>query len=124
MRYLRYLVECKSRDEGLAELFAGRVAVSDEIRAARRRVEAQIRELIRRAQAAGELRTDVAVGDVGVLLSSVCSARWLHGDRGRQLNERFLAVIIDGLRAPGASPLPYRPATLPEIERLIEASGK
>ena len=34
VRYLRYLVEWKSRDEGLAELFAGRVVVSDEIRAA------------------------------------------------------------------------------------------
>jgi AcrR family transcriptional regulator len=123
VRYLRYLVECKSHDEGLAELFAGRVVVSDEIRAARRRIEAQLRELIRRAQDAGELRTDVAMGDIGVLLSSVCSARWLHGDRGRQLNERFLAIVIDGLRAPGASALPYRPATLPEIERLVEASG-
>jgi AcrR family transcriptional regulator len=124
VRYLRYLVECKSHDEGLAELFAGRVVVSDEIRAARRRIEAQLRELIRRAQDAGELRTDVAMGDIGVLLSSVCSARWLHGDRGRQLNERFLAIVIDGLRAPGASALPYRPATLPEIERLVEASGQ
>jgi AcrR family transcriptional regulator len=124
VRHLRYLVEWKSRDEGLAELFAGRVVVSDEIRAARRRIEIQLRELIRRAQDAGELRADVAVGDVGVLLSSVCSAPWLHGDRGRQLNERFLAVVLDGLRAPGTSPLPYRPATLPEIERLISACGQ
>lgn len=122
VRYLRHLVERKSRDEGLAELFAGRVLVSEEIRGARRRIEAQLRDLIRRAQDAGDLRTDVAIGDIGVLLSSVCSARWLHGDRGRQLNERFLAVVIDGLRAPGASPLPYRPATTPEIERLVEAS--
>jgi AcrR family transcriptional regulator len=124
VRYLRDLVEFKSRDEGLAELFAGRVVASEEIRGVRRRIETQIRELIRRAQDAGELRKDVAMGDIGVLLSSVCSARWLHGDRGRQLNERFLAVVIDGLRAPGASPLPYRPATLPEIERLVEASGQ
>ena len=124
VRYLRYLVEWKSRDEGLAELFAGRVVVSDEIRAARRRMELQLRDLIRRAQEAGELRGDVAVGDVGVLLSSVCSAPWLHGDRGRQLNERFLAVVLDGLRTPGTSPLPYRPATLPEIERLIAACGQ
>mgnify|MGYP000008679736 CR=1 FL=1 len=124
VHYLRHLVELKSRDEGLAELFAGRVVASDEIRGVRRRIEAQLRELIRRAQDAGELRKDVAMGDIGVLLSSVCSARWLHGDRGRQLNERFLAVVVDGLRAPGTSPLPYRPATLPEIERLVAASGQ
>lgn len=64
------------------------------------------------------------MGDIGVLLSSVCSVRWLHGDRGGQLNERFLAVVVDGLRAPGVSPLPYRAATLPEIERLVDASGQ
>lgn len=122
VRYLRYLVEWKSRDEGLAELFAGRVVASDEIRAARRRIETQLRDLIRRAQEAGELRRDIAIGDVGVLLASVCSVPWLHGERGRQLNERFLAVVLDGLRAPGTSRLPYRPATLPEIERLVDAS--
>lgn len=124
VRYLRFLVEQKSCDEGLVELFAGRVATSDEMRSARRRVEAQIRNLMRRAREAGTLRPDVAVGDIGVLLSSVCSARWLHGDRGRQLNERFLSVVVDGLRAPGASPLPYRSATLPEIERLLESRGQ
>jgi len=124
VRYLRYLVEWKSCDEGLAELFAGRVVASDQIRAARRRIELQLRDLIRGAQEAGELRSDIAIGDVGVLLASISSVSWLHGDRGRQLNERFLAVVLDGLRAPGASPLPYRPATLPEIERLIEACGR
>lgn len=124
VRYLRFLVGWKARDEGLAELFAGRVIVSDETSAMRGRIEAQLRELIRRAQEAGELRADIAIGDVGVLLSSVCSVPWPHGDRGRQLNERFLGVVVDGLRAPAASPLPYRPATLPEIERLIAACGR
>jgi AcrR family transcriptional regulator len=124
VRYLRLLVDRKSRDEGLSELFAGRVIVSDEIRALRRRLETQLRELIRQAQESGELRTDIAIGDVGVLLSSICSVPWLHGDRGRQLNERFLAVVVDGLRAPGTRPLPYRPASLPEIERLIAACGQ
>jgi AcrR family transcriptional regulator len=123
VRFLRFLVEQKRCDEGFAQLFAGRVVASAELRVMRRQIETIIRALIRRAQDAGALRADVSLGDVGVLLSSVGSAPWLHGDRGRQLNERFLAIVIDGLRAPAASPLPYRPASLPEIERLLEASA-
>ena len=120
---LRFMAEQKASDEGLAQLFAGRVAASEEIRRTRRRVEVILRELIRQAQEAGALRADVSVGDVGVLLSSVCSAPWLHGVRGRQLNERFLSVVIDGLRASSTTPLPHRPATVREIERLLEVSA-
>lgn len=51
-------------------------------------------ELIRRAQAAGDLRPGVSVDDVGVIMCAVCGAM----GSGRDWR-RLLDLILDGLRA-------------------------
>ena len=63
-------------------------------------------ELIRRAQEAGALRTDVILDDIPMLMCGIGSAtRKEH--RCPDAWRRHLSIVIDGLRASTASgPLP------------------
>ncbi|MGP3990669.1 TetR/AcrR family transcriptional regulator [Streptomyces sp. 3N207] len=86
--------------------------------AARKRVERLTHELIRRAQEAGEVRTDIGVGDVTVALSQL--TRPLPGvgcQRIERFVERHVQLFLDGLRAPAKSKLPGHPATLEELRQ-------
>ena len=89
-----------------------------DLEAARERVEQLIGEIMDRAKAAGQLRTDVGVGDVMVVVSqlsrppagSVCMSidRFVH---------RHLQLFLDGLRAPAHSELPGKAATMEDLRR-------
>jgi hypothetical protein len=59
-----------------------------------------IAELVARAQKAGELRKDVASSDVPMLMCSIGRAS-RPGEPGPSDWERLLAIVLDGLRAPG-----------------------
>ncbi|MEW2222017.1 TetR/AcrR family transcriptional regulator [Streptomyces sp. NPDC006990] len=86
--------------------------------AARNRVERLTQELIRRAQQAGEVRTDIDVGDVMVALSQL--SRPLPGvgcQRIERFVERHVQLFLDGLRAPAKSQLPGHAATLEELRQ-------
>ncbi|KUH38999.1 TetR family transcriptional regulator [Streptomyces kanasensis] len=88
------------------------------IAAARGRLEGAVQGLFRRAQAAGRLRADVAVGDLLVALSQL--TRPLPGTAcpdNDQFVHRHLQLLLDGLEAPGRSPLPGTPATLEGLRR-------
>ncbi|MGY1436274.1 TetR/AcrR family transcriptional regulator [Streptomyces reniochalinae] len=84
--------------------------------ASRKRVDGLTEQLIRRAQRAGEVRTDIDVGDVMVALSQL--TRPLPGvgcGRLERFVERHVQLYVDGLRAPARSELPGHAATLEEL---------
>ncbi|AJE84740.1 MULTISPECIES: TetR/AcrR family transcriptional regulator [Streptomyces] len=81
--------------------------------AARARINADVEALMERARAAGQLRTDVTVGDLLVALAHL--SRPLPGTVCLDLDayfRRHLEIFLDGLRAPGHSELPGAPASL------------
>jgi AcrR family transcriptional regulator len=63
-------------------------------------------ELIARAQAAGAMRTDATVDDVPLIMCAL--GRVIEGDEQGMPGswQRFLALVLDGLRGGGARPLP------------------
>ncbi|MER5767558.1 TetR/AcrR family transcriptional regulator [Streptomyces sp. NPDC001985] len=87
-----------------------------ELDAGRERLERAMVELIERAQAAGRMRTDVALGDLMVALSQL--SRPLPGteclDMARFVH-RHLQLFLDGLEAPARSELPGRAATIEDL---------
>jgi AcrR family transcriptional regulator len=104
--FMRYSAEVMARDRALSEAMFERPEM---MRGGAEGVEMPelLTELVGRAQAAGKLRSEVVWQDVPGL---VCGM-------GRALNEgvigphemswqRYLAIILDGLRAPGATKLP------------------
>ncbi|MGW1056488.1 TetR/AcrR family transcriptional regulator [Micromonospora rubida] len=73
--------------------------------------------LVVRAQAAGRLRADVVVQDVGLLLEGCAAIRVPDPARTRQLRRRHLAVLLAGLSAAGGGPeLPGPPPAAGELD--------
>lgn len=73
------------------------------------------RALMARAHEAGVVRTDLDAADLGALFEQLAA---LHVDdpaRTRELRQRYLTIILDGIRTPArTTPLPYKPPTVKE----------
>jgi AcrR family transcriptional regulator len=87
-----------------------------DVREARSRTLDAFQRLIERAQAAGDMRGDVVAEDIPMLLSGVGLSK-VAGPGAAW--ERHLAVVIDGLRADGAHPLPSRPLTRAQLDAIV-----
>ncbi|MEU8527902.1 MULTISPECIES: TetR/AcrR family transcriptional regulator [Streptomyces] len=89
-----------------------------ELLAERVRLEEAVQGLVDRAQQAGSLRADVAVGDLLVALSQL--TRPLPGSACLDFDQfvhRHLQLLLDGLQAPARSVLPGSAATLEDLRR-------
>lgn len=64
------------------------------------RLEEAFQQLLVRAQAAGEVRSDVTLADLFGLVMGTCS----FGDEDACSTRRMLTVVCDGLRVPGRPP--------------------
>ncbi|MBA2951372.1 TetR/AcrR family transcriptional regulator [Streptomyces himalayensis] len=86
--------------------------------AARERIEALVEALMERARRAGQLRSDVAVGDLMVALSQLTRPLPGTGCLGMdRFVHRHLQLFLDGLQAPARSELPGTAATLEDLRR-------
>jgi AcrR family transcriptional regulator len=63
-------------------------------------------ELFRRTESAGAVRPDVTELDVAFLLELISQTRLGDSDRTAELRQRFLGIILDGLRPGSTTPLP------------------
>ncbi|NGN69759.1 TetR/AcrR family transcriptional regulator [Streptomyces sp. A7024] len=85
------------------------------------RLDRAIVRLMDRAKEAGQLRGDVAVGDLMVALSQL--TRPLPGSECTtfdQFVQRHLQLFLDGLQAPARSELPGHAATLEDLRQKRE----
>jgi AcrR family transcriptional regulator len=87
-----------------------------EVREARGHTLDGFQRLIERAQAAGAMRADVVAEDIPMLMAGVGLSR--VAGPGVQW-ERHLAVVIDGLRAEGAHPLPSKPLSRAQLDAIV-----
>ena len=99
----------QARHRALAEQMATAVPPPVAMSAVRERLWAAISELVARVQVAGTVRPDIGPADVAMMLSGVAHATALAGDLQPVLSDRYLRIILDGLRPTGASPLPGEP---------------
>ena len=84
---------------------------------------AAITKLVVRAQAAGAIRRDIGPADVSMLFSGVAHATALAGDLQPMLRERYVRIILDGLRA-DRSELPGRAVSFAELRRAKQRRAK
>jgi AcrR family transcriptional regulator len=89
-----------------------------DLEAARERVEELTEKIMDRAKAAGQLRTDVGVGDVMIIVAQLsrppAGAACMSIDR---FVHRHLQLFLDGLRAPAPSELPGTAVTMEDLRR-------
>ncbi len=80
--------------------------------------------LVARAQEAGAIRADIGPGDVSMLFSGVAHATSIAGELQPVLRERFVRIILDGLRADDPTALPGRPLDFAQLRRLKQRRAK
>ena len=118
--FMRRIVDADTHS--LTLRLAGTFAPTEELyRDSQRAQELNVR-LFERTRAAGTIRPDVGVVDVALIFEQLAAVRVEGEERTRQLRRRYLALILDALRAaPSGSELPGPPPEWEEIGRRWEA---
>ncbi|MEU0049353.1 TetR/AcrR family transcriptional regulator [Streptomyces sp. NPDC006184] len=87
-----------------------------DLEASRKRIEQLVEEVMGRAEAAGQLRSDVGVGDLLIVVAQLsrppAGTDCVRGDR---FVHRHLQLFLDGLRAPAHSALPGPAVSITEL---------
>jgi AcrR family transcriptional regulator len=113
---MRWSAKLQADDRGLSEVLGSRPLVG-QVAAAKSGLVDLSAKLMRKAQRAGEMRKDLMVEDIPTMicgLSAVTGAA--EGSMPAMNWERFLEVMLDGMRAPGSRKLPAPRARLPKLD--------
>jgi AcrR family transcriptional regulator len=103
-RFMSRVVEADTHS--LTLRLAGTFVPTEELYREAARAQELNRQLFERVRSAGPIRPDVEVDDIALMLEQLAAIR--VGDQARtgQLRQRYLAILLDGLRPASASPLP------------------
>ena len=105
-RFMRDVIESFSHDRGFFEAAGDRCFTDPRFDEVRRHSLGAIGRLLRRAQAAGAVRADLAPSDLSFLIGSAAYASTVPRPGLREdLWKRYLHVILDGMRPEGATKL-------------------
>jgi AcrR family transcriptional regulator len=121
-RFMRRVVDADTHSITVA--LAGTFTPSAELNAAAEYSGGLNVTLIDRTKSAGVLRPDVTDADLGAVFEQLAAVHVPDPNRTRELRQRYLTIILDGLRIPPTTtPLPGEPPTLAERgERWIPKS--
>lgn len=114
------ILERHARDRGFRTLVAERTLTTDKP-TLRSRLRPQISRIMARAQEHGSLRADITVEDVTVLVWGAGRAVEITGEVAPDYWRRHLGILLDGLRAPRATPLAGAPLTEAQGDALTVA---
>ena len=113
--FMREIVDADTHS--LTLRLAGAFTPTEELyREAGRAQELNVR-LLDRTRKAGAVRPDLDVNDLTFVLEQVATVRVGSSARTAQLRHRYLALLLDGLRARPVEPLPGPAPTWEEIAR-------
>jgi AcrR family transcriptional regulator len=114
-----------ARDLGLRQMMMFATYGGDKVRYARERNQPLVTRLVERAQAAGQLRSDLRPTDIPFILFVLTEAAQLASPVSPEIWRRYLTLVLDGLRPERAdvTPLPV-PAMLPaEFEMTVRQNA-
>jgi AcrR family transcriptional regulator len=121
--FLEQILELHAANRGLKDVLASSERGRKQGEAMRARVRPLIRELVDRAHAQGTLRPDFTAEDTPLVFwtagrvievtESVAPGYW----------RRYLGLLLDGLRAGSATPLPRPSLTQSQLDRATRRQG-
>ena len=88
--------------------------------ALRARIRPVLRQLIERAQEQGSLRADFAPEDLPLVFWTADRVIEATAGVSPDFWRRYLALLLDGLRAEAATPLPQPPLTRAQLARVTK----
>jgi AcrR family transcriptional regulator len=113
-------LRAQAENRGLKQLLFSVAEGREKVHAMRQRMIPLMEQVVARAQAAGELREDITVDDIPVLNFMIGSVVDFAAPVDEALWERYVVLLLDGLRAAGASPLPRPALTREQLETAME----
>ena len=111
------LAAFQARHRALAEQMANAIDLPMSAQPTRHRLRSAITNLVANAQAAGTIRSDIGPADIAMLFSGVAHSAALAGDLEPMLRQRYLTIILDGLRPIDPSQLPGKPLDFAQLDR-------
>ena len=121
--FVERVLELQAENRALRELLAGteHARIREQVR---RRVRPLVRRLVERAREDGSLRADFTPEDMPLVFMT--GGRVLEAARevAPDLWRRYLGLLLDGLRAEGATPLPRAPLTPSQMYRLLDRAQR
>lgn len=109
----------QAADRGLYQALAGEGRAADKARLWPDIVDA-VGRLFERARSAGAIRADAKPEDVVWILAMIGPVF----DGPPDLWRRYLAIVLDGLRATGRGPLPSPPPRLSSLDEMVAVSKR
>lgn len=109
VEYLTAIARMQATDRGFAGICIVSLPAGSATERAKARGHDLFRQLVDRAQRAGELRADVDLSDLGLLTWGVVRATEGIREVAPGSWERHLAFLLDGMRSAAAHPLPGEP---------------
>ena len=114
--YVHQLAAQQAKRRALAEQMASELVMTiDED--LKREVRTKTTQVLERAQAAGAIRADISPADTSMLFAGIAQITAIVGG-DQAVRDRYVAVMLDGLRPGAASPLPGKPLRFGDLDRL------
>ena len=99
--FARFMQQCVEIGAGSLSLrHAGAFSSTEELRQAGMEAYLATRQILDRTKAAGALRREIEVGDLSLVFEQLQAIHIGDEARTRELRQRYLALILDGLHGP------------------------
>jgi AcrR family transcriptional regulator len=118
--YLERALELMASDRGLKDVLFGAGRGRERVLHARRAIGPPVTKLVRRAVAAGAVRTDMETSDVPLISFMLHTVVEFGRDVEPELYRRYLAIVLDGLRPrDDLEPLPVDALEIPVFQAAM-----
>jgi AcrR family transcriptional regulator len=118
--FLEQALALHATNRGLKDVLATREHGLRRAQAMRARLQPLLGRLIERAQVQGTLRSDFTVEDLPLVFWTAGRVIETTGSVAPDHWRRYLGLLLDGLRAGAATPLPAPPLTRSQLERATQ----
>jgi AcrR family transcriptional regulator len=123
--YLERSCRLQAADRGLNDVMGMRFPRATAVEAAKARLFEVVGQVVDRAQQSGQLRADLTLEDLAYL--NWANSRILPAVRAAGAPDawqRHLGLLLDGLRAERAHPLPQPPLSVRQVHRAMVTLGR
>jgi AcrR family transcriptional regulator len=116
--YVEGVLALNAANRGLKDVLGSHDPGQERIAAVRARLRPPVETLIARAQEQGSLRPDFSPTDLSLIFMTTGRVMEAAAGCKPELWRRFFGIVLDGLRADGATPLPVGPLTFAQFAKL------
>ena len=118
------MAEFQVRHRAFAEEMANGLDMPSSARSVKQELHEVVDQLVARAQACGALRDDIGSGDILMLFSGIAHAASVAGEGAPVLRQRYLGILLDGLRPLQPSPLAGSPMSFEQLKAAKESAAR